>query len=109
MNGNGGINNNFGLFGIPGGSYESTYPIDNLPDKSDKNNALISAIKEIQLNTPDSIGIAIELLKDIEIPSSLTSLSELHKTVRSSRNEKFAADAHRLQKEAINELKKLLV
>jgi hypothetical protein len=107
MNG-GDIHNNFGVFGIPGGSYESTYHIDNLLDKSDKNNALISAIQEIKLNTPDSIGIAIELLKDMEIPSSLTSLSQLHQTVHSSRNEKFAADARRLQNEAIHELEKLL-
>jgi hypothetical protein len=102
------INNNFGGFGLSGGhEVESKYKNEFGTQKSTRLNA---AIKEIELGTPDAIGIAAGLLKleKIEIPP-LNTLLELHqRTSGKNLNKEFYQKCGKLQAEAIEQIKNFL-
>ncbi len=65
------------------------------------------AMTEIELNTPDSIAIAVAILtcKNITVPKSLKELEELHTKFRTGRDAVFSQTSSNLQSKALEELK----
>lgn len=72
--------------------------------------AVNRAIEEVNLNTPDSIGLAIETLKSkqIAVPQPLKELHTLHEKFPRGRDGNFAQNSNELQIQALDSLNNLL-
>lgn len=95
------------------GTYIRKQPDVTMPNgntiRSIKTSAIDRAIAEVNLNTPDSIGLAITTLKskDVEIPQSLQDLLKLHEKFQRGRNGDFVQQSHDLQIQVLSDLNKL--
>lgn len=77
---------------------------------SDKNYAHIQrAIKEVKINTPDSVTLALETLKltSIEPPKSLQQLNDVHQQHGTGRTKEVAEKLLKLKNQSLNDLNKL--
>lgn len=79
--------------------------------KSNKEIAINRAITEVNLNTPDSIELAIETLKSkhVEVPHTLIKLQALHSKFQMGRNNNFVQESLELQIKVLKNLDDLLI
>lgn len=97
------MNNNFGNFGVSGGDQES-HPLFST------SNYLESAKREIETGTPDSLSLAVEILRKQQITlPSLEQLKELQeKTNPNNRDSDFHQKTKDLQQKVLQEIQKLM-
>lgn len=78
---------------------------------SDRNYAHIQkAIEEVKINTPDSVTLALTILKltPTEPPRSLQQLNEAHQQHSAGRTKEVAEKLLKLKNQSLNDLNKLL-
>ncbi len=97
------ICNNFGVIGSKSSAASKVF--DSKQSFSSKNAALEDALREVELNTPDSVRLACVALevKGIELPDSLRQLKDLQLSGR-VRNELFALEANCLKSKSMEEI-----
>lgn len=78
-------------------------------EKSRREILIKRAITEVNLNTPDSVELAVATLKsgNVDIPQTLIDLKKLHSQFM-KRSSSFADQSHDLQAKALEDLGKLL-
>lgn len=101
------ITNNFNLFDL---SDDSVHDFDNSYRKAQKS-PLNSVLKEVELNTPDSISIAVKILKqlNLEIPelSRLNDLQQYSDSVK--RDVSFYDQSQKLKLAVIEKIRHIMI
>lgn len=73
-------------------------------------NNIQRSIKEVTINTPDSVTLALSILRltSVEIPPSLLSLNRAHEQFPSQRTKEIAEKLLKLKIESLEDLTNLL-
>lgn len=103
------VNTNFNLFNIPGGHNENTSPSFNAGDKTEKENLLNYALREIEIGSADSIELVVRMFsyKRMPIPPKLHKLHELFNQGRLY-DKQFGDDLKELQLQTKIEIEEML-
>ncbi len=100
---------NFGFFGIPGGQPEIPRP-QVITGKNRKEIVLRNILQNVNINTPDSLAIAIAILKSLKepIPDELQRLYEKKLDPRTVMDSVLYKEAEHLKVQAVKILEDMI-